>query len=82
MDVVYELKRVCGWRESTRASVRGMSARVAAAAGSGLTAAQVVTAEAARRGPLLNGGTARVRAEAYARQIDAALDSARSLLHP
>ncbi len=48
----------------------------------GLTAAQVVTAEAARRGPLLNSGTARVRAEAYARQIDAALDSARSLLHP
>lgn len=49
MDVVYELKRVCGWRESTRASVRGMSARVAAAAGSGLTAAQV-PATAARRG--------------------------------
>ncbi len=48
----------------------------------GLTAAQVGTAEAACRGPLLNGGTARVRAEAYARQIDAALDSARSLLHP
>ena len=48
----------------------------------GLTAAQVITAEAARRGPLLNGGTARVRAEAYARQIDAALDSARDLLHP
>lgn len=48
----------------------------------GLTAAQVGTAEAARRGPLLNGGTARVRAEAYARQIDAALDSARALLHP
>jgi hypothetical protein len=33
-------------------------------------------------GPLLNGGTARVRAEAYARQIDVALDSARSLLLP
>ena len=48
----------------------------------GLTAAQVVTADAARRGPLLNGGTARVRAEAYARQIDAALDSARAILHP
>jgi len=48
----------------------------------GLTAAQVVTAEASRRGPLLNGGTARVRAEAYARQIDSALDSARTILHP
>ena len=46
----------------------------------GLTAAQAVTAEPARRGPLLNGGTARVRAEAYARQIDAALDSACELL--
>jgi hypothetical protein len=48
----------------------------------GLTAAQVSSADAARRGPLLNGGTARVRAEAYARQIDAALDSARPLLLP
>lgn len=48
----------------------------------GLTAAQAVTAEASRRGPLLNGGTARVRAEAYARQIDAALDSAGEILHP
>ena len=48
----------------------------------GRTAAQVGVAEAARRGLVLNGGTARVRAEAYARQIDAALDSARSLLHP
>jgi hypothetical protein len=42
----------------------------------------VGAAEAERRGLLLNGGTARVRAEAYARQIDAALDSARALLHP
>jgi hypothetical protein len=48
----------------------------------GLTAAQAVTADATRRGPLLNGGTARVRAEAYARQIDAALDTARDRLHP
>ncbi len=48
----------------------------------GLTAAQVASADAARRGPLLNGGTARVRADAYARQIDAALDSARPLLLP
>ncbi len=48
----------------------------------GLTAAQAITAEGSRRGPLLNGGTARVRAEAYARQIDAALDSAREMLHP
>lgn len=48
----------------------------------GLTAAQAVAAEASRRGPRLNGGTARVRAEAYARQIDAALDSAGEILHP
>ena len=48
----------------------------------GLTAAQAVVADAARRGPLLNGGTARVRAESYARQIDTALDSAREILLP
>lgn len=48
----------------------------------GLTAAQAITVEPSRRGPLLNGGTARVRAEAYARQIDAALESAREILLP
>ena len=48
----------------------------------GLTAAQALTVAATRRGPLLNGGTARMRTEAYARQIDAALDSAREVLHP
>lgn len=48
----------------------------------GLTAAQAMSADAARRGPILNGGTARIRAEAYARQIDTALESARQLLLP
>lgn len=48
----------------------------------GLTAAQALTADAGRRGPMLNGGTARVRAEAYARQIDGELESAREILSP
>lgn len=48
----------------------------------GLTPAQMMAADADRRGPLLNGGTARIRAQAYATQIDAALESARRLLLP
>ena len=48
----------------------------------GLTPAQMMAADADRRGPLLNGGTARIRAQAYATQIDSALDSARRLLCP
>ena len=48
----------------------------------GLTPAQTMIADTDRRGPLLNGGTARIRAQAYASQIDSALDSARSLLCP
>ena len=48
----------------------------------GLTPAQMMAADAGRRGPLLNGGTARIRAQAYATQIDAALESARRLLIP
>ena len=48
----------------------------------GLTAAQAIAANAGRRGPLLNGGTARVRTEAYARQFDTALESSRDLLLP
>ncbi len=48
----------------------------------GLTPAQMMTADADRRGPLLNGGTARIRAQAYAAQIDAALASAEELLCP
>jgi hypothetical protein len=46
----------------------------------GLTPAQMMAAESDRRGPILNGGTARIRAQAYASQIDAALDSARKVL--
>jgi hypothetical protein len=48
----------------------------------GLTPAQMMTADAERRGPLLSAGTARIRAQAYATQIDRALDSARRMLHP
>jgi hypothetical protein len=48
----------------------------------GLTPAQMMAADVDRRGPLLNGGTARIRAQAYAAQIDAALESARRLLLP
>lgn len=48
----------------------------------GLTAAQVFKATPERRGSILNGGTARIRAQAYARQIDLALDSAREVLVP
>jgi len=48
----------------------------------GLTPAQVMAADAERRGPILNGGTARIRAQAYAAQIDAALEAARELLCP
>jgi len=46
----------------------------------GLTPAQMMAADVDRRGSLLNGGTARIRAQAYATQIDTALDSARNLL--
>ncbi len=46
----------------------------------GLTPAQMMAAECDRRGPILNGGTARIRTQAYASQIDAALDSARKVL--
>jgi hypothetical protein len=42
----------------------------------------MMAADVDRRGPLLNGGTARIRAQAYAAQIDAALESARRLLLP
>ncbi|KAB2909726.1 MAG: hypothetical protein F9K30_23185 [Dechloromonas sp.] len=48
----------------------------------GLSAAQAMTADAIRRGPLLHGGTARVRAEAYARQVNTALESAQAILLP
>lgn len=48
----------------------------------GLTPAQMAAANADRRGPLLNGGTARIRAQAYATQIDAALESAQNVLVP
>ena len=48
----------------------------------GLTPAQMAAADADRRGPLLNGGTARLRAQAYATQIDSALESAQHLLVP
>jgi hypothetical protein len=48
----------------------------------GLTPAQMMTVDAERRGPLLSAGTARIRAQAYATQIDRALDSARRMLHP
>jgi hypothetical protein len=48
----------------------------------GLTPAQVAAADAARRGPVLDSTTGRGRAKAYALRFDAALDSARSLLHP
>jgi hypothetical protein len=48
----------------------------------GLSAAQAAGANAERRGPILHGGTARVRASAYARQIDTALESAHACLVP
>lgn len=48
----------------------------------GLTPAKMAVADADRRGPLLNGGTARIRAQAYATQIDSALESAQHLLVP
>ena len=48
----------------------------------GLSAAQAMSADANRRGPLLHGGTARVRAQAYAHQVDTALESAHAILLP
>ena len=48
----------------------------------GLTPAQMMGADAERRGPILNGGTARIRAQAYATQIDTALETAKELLCP
>ena len=48
----------------------------------GLTPAQMMVADAERRGPVLDGGTARIRAQAYATQIDLALESARKVLCP
>jgi hypothetical protein len=48
----------------------------------GLTPAQMMAADVVRRGPILNGGTARIRAQAYAAQIDSALETARNLLCP
>ncbi len=48
----------------------------------GLTAAQATVADAGRRGLLLHGGTARIRTEAYARQIDSALETAKAVLLP
>jgi hypothetical protein len=48
----------------------------------GLTAAQAMKAGEEQRGPLLHGGTARIRTGSYARQIDAAFETARDALLP
>ena len=48
----------------------------------GLTPAQMMAVDAERRGPLLDSATARIRAQAYAKQIDAVLEAARRMLHP
>ncbi|MGA2446243.1 MAG: hypothetical protein ABSG50_12530 [Opitutaceae bacterium] len=48
----------------------------------GLTPAQAVAADAARRGPVLDSTTGRGRAKAYAQRFDAALESASAFLQP
>jgi hypothetical protein len=48
----------------------------------GLTPAQMMTVDAERRGPLLDSATARIRAQAYAKQIDTVLEAARRMLQP
>jgi hypothetical protein len=48
----------------------------------GLTPAQIMTVDAERRGPLLDSATARIRAQAYAKQIDTVLEAARRMLQP
>ena len=48
----------------------------------GLTPAQMMAVDAERRGPLLDSATARIRAQAFAKQIDAVLEAARRMLHP